>query len=116
MKKEEGKKLMGRADKRFQHQQTGLNLVKDDFGVCILYDTVFADMRSMETEILKTCSFYINKAEPLLDKDLKNIYPAVDRLKILEEALEFENLYQEEKRQFVEAYLECFEHTSDILE
>ena len=100
----------------FQHQQTGLNLVKDDFGVCILYDAVFADMRSMEEEILKICSFYINEAEPLLDKDLKNIYPAVDRLKILDEALKFEVLYQEGKHNLVAAYLECFEHTSDILE
>jgi len=116
VKKEEGKKLLGRADKIFQHEQTGLNLVKDDFGVCLLYDAALADMGSMETEILKICSFYINKAEPLLDKDLKNIYPAVDRLKILDEALEFESLYQEEKKNLVTAYLECFEHTSDILE
>ena len=47
-------------------------------------------MRSLETELLKACSFYINKAEPLLDNDLKNIYPAVDRLKMLEQALDYE--------------------------
>ncbi len=60
-------------------------------------------MRSLETEILKICSFYINKAEPLLDNDLKNIYPAVDRLKILEQALDYERQYQEEKLRFVSA-------------
>lgn len=50
-------------------------------------------MRTMETEILKICSFYVNKAEPLLDNDLRNMYPAVDRLKILDEALKWENDY-----------------------
>ena len=40
----------------------------------------------------------------------------MDRLKILDEALHYENLYQEEKLDLVTAYLECFEHTSDILE
>ena len=73
-------------------------------------------MRNMETEILKICSFYINKNEPLLDNDLRNMYPVVDRLKILDEALHFENLFQEQKLQLVQAYLECYEHTSDILE
>jgi hypothetical protein len=47
----------------------------------------------MELEIIKICSFYINKVEPLLDNDLKNIYPCVDRLRILEEALYYENLF-----------------------
>jgi len=70
----------------------------------------------MEIEILKVCSFYINKAEPLLDNDLRNMYPAVDRLKILDEALYYENLYQEEKLLLVTAYLECYEHITDVLE
>ena len=70
----------------------------------------------MEIEILKVCSFYINKAEPLLDNDLRNMYPAVDRLKILDEALYYENLYQEEQLLLVTAYLECYEHITDVLE
>ena len=103
-------------DTIYKHEKTGLNLVKDDFGIHVLYDATFADMRSMEIEILKTCSFYINKAEPLLDNDLRNMYPAVDRLKILDEALQYENSYQEQKLNLVQAYLECYEHTADILE
>jgi len=91
-------------------------LVKDDFGIHVLYDAAFSDMRTMETEILKICSFYVNKAEPLLDNDLRNMYPAVDRLKILDEALKWENDYQEEKLKLVQVYLECYEHTSDVLE
>ena len=66
-------------------------MVKDDFGVHILYDAAFADMRSMEGELLKICSYYINKSEPLLDTDLRNTYPIVDRLKILDEVIELEN-------------------------
>ena len=70
----------------------------------------------METELLKVCSFYINKAEPLLDNDLRNMYPVVDRLKILDEVLGFENQYQDAKLKLCMTYLECYEHTSDILE
>ena len=70
-----------------------MNLVKDDFGVHILYDATLADMRNMETELLKVCSYYINKAEPLLDNDLRNMYPMVDRLKLLDEILHYENLF-----------------------
>jgi hypothetical protein len=95
--KMENKKLVGRVDKIYMHHGTKVNLVKDDFGVHVLYDAAFADMRSMETELLKVCSFYINKAEPLLDNDLRNMYPVVDRLKILDEVLEHENHYQEAK-------------------
>ena len=73
-------------------------------------------MRAMETELLKVCSFYINKAEPLLDNDLRNMYPVVDRLKILDEVLGFENQYQDAKLKLCMTYLECYEHTSDILE
>jgi hypothetical protein len=107
---------LGRVDTIYKHDTGGLNLVKDDFGIHVLYDATFVDMRSMEFELLKMCSYYIAKAEPLLDNDLRNMYPAVDRLKILGEALEYENQYQEEKLQLITAYLECYEHISDILE
>ena len=73
-------------------------------------------MRSMEQEVLKICSFYINKAEPVLDTDLRNMYPMVDRIKILDECLEYENLYHDAKLQLILAYLECYEHITDILE
>ena len=114
--KQESKKLLGRVEKLYKHAATDLNLVQDDFGVHILYDAAFSDMRSMEVEMLKICSFYINKAEPLLDNDLRNMYPAVDRLKILDEALQCENMYQEQKLLLVTAYLECYEHITDVLE
>ena len=61
-------------------------------------------------------SFYISKLEPIIDNDITNIYPSVDRLKIAQEAFELEESFQEEKLGLVLAYLECYEHTSDILE
>jgi hypothetical protein len=91
-------------------------LVKDDFGIHVIYDASFEDMRLMEQEILKICSFYINKAEPLLDNDLKNIYPCVDRLRILEDAIRYENEYLEHKLALISVYLECYDHITDILE
>jgi len=112
----ESRKLFGRVDDIYKHERADLNLVKDDYGIHVLYDATFADMRAMEFEVLKICSFYINKAEPLLDNDLRNMYPAVDRLKIIDECLHFENKYQEKKLDLVNAYLECYEHVSDILE
>ena len=41
--------------------------VKDDFGVYILFDCVLQDMKGMEEELIKICSYYINKAEVLQD-------------------------------------------------
>jgi len=112
----DSRKLFGRVDEIYKHEKADLNLVKDDYGIHVLYDATFADMRSMEFEVLKICSFYINKAEPLIDNDLRNMYPAVDRLKIIDECLLYENKYQEKKLDLVNAYLECYEHVSDILE
>lgn len=56
--KQEAKKFMGRIDSIYSHS-SGISLVKDDFGVHVLYDAALADMRMMETELLRICSFYI---------------------------------------------------------
>lgn len=112
----ETKKFLGRIDEIYKHAHTEINLVKDDYGVHILYDSAFTDMRSMEQEVLKICSFYINKAEPILDNDLRNMYPIIDRIKILDECLEYENKYQDAKLELITAYMECYEHISDLLE
>ena len=55
-----------------------------------MYDSTFADMRVVEQELLKIVSFYINKIEPLQDRDLRNILPAVDRMGIIREVIECE--------------------------
>jgi hypothetical protein len=41
--------------------------VKDDFGVYILYDCVLQDMHSIEEELCKLGSYFINKSEVLVD-------------------------------------------------
>lgn len=89
-KKQESRKLLGRSDFFEKHKETGFNLVRDDFGVYILYDVAFVDVRSLETEMLKIASYFINKLEPIIDNDLNNVYPAVDRLAMVEEILEHE--------------------------
>ena len=60
-KKEEGKKLLGRVDEIIYNEKVDTYFVKDDFGVHILYDSALLDMKTLESEVLKICSFYINK-------------------------------------------------------
>ena len=65
-------------------------MVKDDFGIHIMFDAAFLDIKSLEKEVLKICSFYIQKKEPLIDNDLRYIYPSVDRFEILDDIFECE--------------------------
>lgn len=60
-------KLMGRVDHIELDEVQEEVYVKDDFGVYILYDCVLQDMKGMEEELIKICSYYINKAEVLQD-------------------------------------------------
>lgn len=60
-KKEEGKKLLGRIDDISFNDKFGLYFVKDDFGLHIMFDSALFDMKCLEQEVLKICSFYINK-------------------------------------------------------
>ena len=43
--------------------------------------------------MLKIVSFYINKIEPLSDKDHRNILPSVDRLGIVKEVILWEEKF-----------------------
>ena len=58
-------KLMGRIDHIELNEELEEVYVKDDFGVYILYDCVLQDMKCMEEELIKICSYYINKQEVL---------------------------------------------------
>jgi hypothetical protein len=64
--------------------------VTDDFGVNVMYDTAFGDMRAIEQEMLKIVSFYINKIEPIAEVDLRNIFPSVDRFQVINEIIDCE--------------------------
>lgn len=60
-------KLMGRIDHIELDEQLEEVYVKDDFGIYIIYDCVMQDMKCMEEEMIKICSYYINRAEVLQD-------------------------------------------------
>lgn len=92
-KKGQAQKLMGRVDKIWLDTGNDLYLVTDDYGFNVMYDCAFMDMRLVEQEILKIVSFYINKVEPMQDRDLRNVLPCVDRLAIVKEVLEWEEKY-----------------------
>jgi hypothetical protein len=66
------------------NEKLEMYLVKDDFGVHIMYDSALLDMKSFEEEVLKISSYYISKEEPVLDYELKSIFPVVDRIGIIE--------------------------------
>ena len=84
---------MGRVDKIWLDEPNNIYIVTDDYGFNLMYDSTFHDMRAVEQEILKIVSFYINKVEPMQDRDLRNILPNVDRLGIIKEVLHYEELY-----------------------
>ena len=46
--------------------------VKDDFGIYIIYDCVFQDVKMIEEELLKIGSLYIQKSEVLQDPSQKS--------------------------------------------
>ena len=81
-----------------------------------MFDCAFMDMRALETEVLKIVSFYINKVEPLTDQEIRNVFPSVDRLELLEEVFDFELQYHNAKLELVLCHLECLEHITDVLE
>ena len=74
-------RLLGRIDHISEFED--VVLVADDFGVNIMYDATFADMRVLEQEMLRIMSYFINKLEPMQDQDFRNVFPAVDRFKLV---------------------------------
>jgi hypothetical protein len=72
-------------------------LVSDDYGVNVIYDAAFADMRHLESEILKIISYFINKLEPMQDTDLRNVFPVIDRFSAIREILGLEEQYHRAK-------------------
>lgn len=107
---------MGRIDNIHLDEKIDCYIVTDDYGFNLMYDCTFMDMRAVEQEMLKIVSFYINKVEPMQDRDLRNVLPNVDRLGIVKEVLECEQKYQRAKLQLCMQYMECYEHTCDSLE
>jgi hypothetical protein len=115
-KKDESLRLLGRIDFIKEHPQSGFHLVQDDFGVNVMYDCTFADMRALEQELLRIVSYFINKLEPMPSGDFRNVFPMVDRFHMLQQVLTCEDEYQQAKLTLAFAYMECYEHTCDSLE
>ena len=115
-KKQQAANLLGRVDKIEEHKPSKCMIVTDDFGVNVMYDATFGDMRAIEQEMLRIISFYINKIEPIAEVDFRNIFPSVDRFAIVQEILECEERFQRAKLRLCLNYVECFEHTCDSLE
>ena len=109
-------KLMGRVDHIELDEAQEEVYIKDDFGVYILYDCVLQDMKFMEEEMIKICSFFINKSEVLQDTHTEKPEPYKDRLQTLSDLLECEATFQFKKVKLCMAYLECYEHICDPLE
>ena len=107
---------MGRIDKIWIDEPSDCYIVTDDYGFNVMYDCAFTDMRAVEQEVLKIVSFYINKVEPMQDRDLRNVMPTIDRLGIIKEVLHYEELYQRAKLRLCLHYMECYDHTCDTLE
>lgn len=107
---------MGRIDHIELNENQEEVYVKDDFGVYILYDCVLQDMKGLEEELIKICSFYINKAEVLQDVHTEKPQPSRDRLEVLSDLLQFESTFHFKKVKLTMAYMECYEHVVDPLE
>jgi hypothetical protein len=90
----EATRLLGRIDFLRTHKSTGTILVQDDYGVNLMYDCTFADMRALEQEMVTIMSYYINKIEPMQDTDLRSVLPAVDRFNMVKEIIMCEEKYQ----------------------
>ena len=107
---------MGRIDHIEFNEELQEVYVKDDFGVYILYDCVLQDMKCMEEELIKICSYYINKQEVLQDVHTEKPLPEKDRLQTLDDLLECESVFHYNKVKLCMAYVECYEHIVDPLE
>lgn len=110
---------MGRIDHIELNEITHEVYVKDDFGVYIMYDCVLQDMQSLEGELCKIASFYLNKSELLLDPTAAGVgkmVPAKDRLQVIDDILKFEAEFNFKKVMLTQVYMECYEHIIDPLE
>lgn len=110
------KKFMGRSD-FVEFNDNEEILVKDDFGINIMYDCVESDMDLLKDELLLTGSYFIKQQEPLMDaEDTSNLEAIIDRISCLELLMKYEAKFQYKKAQLVRLYMEAYEHIIDPLE
>ena len=111
-------RLMGRVETIELNEKLGEVYVKDDFGIYIIYDCVFQDMKYFEEDLCKVGSYFIKKAEKLLDPSSggERPFPARDRLEVIQDMLINEAKFNFAKVKLCQVYMECYEHVTDPLE
>lgn len=92
-----------------------MKIINED-GTPIMYDASLHDIVSLEEELIKIGTYYIQKQEYLLDIEVKDPIPSIDRGAVCSELLEYEHQYQYAKLKVVETFMEAYEHTCDIME
>ena len=113
---EKAKRLRGRIYKReINNDFTDVKIV-DEEGISIMYDASLHDLVSLEEELIKVGTFYIQKQEYLIDVEVKEPVFSIDRGAVWLELLEHEHKFQFAKIRLVEEFMEVYEHTYDIVE
>lgn len=85
---------MGRIEFIEINEQLKEVYIRDDFGIYIIHDCVFQDMKSLEDELIKLGSYYIHKSEILQDPTLNyRPIPSCDRLEMVDDLLNKEADY-----------------------
>ena len=113
---EKAKRLRGRIYKReINNDFTDIKIV-DEEGISIMYDASLHDLVSLEEELIKVETFYIQKQEYLIDVEVKEPVFSIDRGAVWLELLEHEHKFQFAKIRLVEEFMEVYEHTYDIVE
>lgn len=110
------KRFLGRAD-FVEFTDNDEILIKDDFGIHIMYDCVETDMDLLKEEILLAGSFFIKNQEPLMDaENPETLTPIIDRISTLEKLMQFESQFHFKKAKLVKLYMEAYEHITDPVE
>jgi hypothetical protein len=87
--------------KRYEGQQDSWEIdednldviVYDEFGVKVIYQEALNDMLEIEEELIKTGTFFINKAEFAVDSDLRDPASAIDRGDVALNIIEHESVF-----------------------
>ena len=75
----EAKKYLGIQDKIVIDETDQDITVYDEYGIKIIYEESLNDMLSIEEELIKVGTYYVNQNEFLIDPDLKEPLNAIDR-------------------------------------
>eukprot|EP00163_Fabomonas_tropica_P027994 TRINITY_DN5572_c0_g1_i1.p1 TRINITY_DN5572_c0_g1~~TRINITY_DN5572_c0_g1_i1.p1 ORF type:complete len:2221 (+),score=691.16 TRINITY_DN5572_c0_g1_i1:420-7082(+) len=102
-------------DDRYIIDDNKILRVKDSNGVFVMYDAARDDLASVENELLRVGTHFINRHldtnHPVEDQS-----HVADRLSMIADLWEAELWFQDGKRKVIDCYLEAYEHTLDPVE